>query len=183
MEVRRLWFFAVVAVAVVATAGCGGGKTSRTYSVEEVMRAFAGVRCPVRHLAPLPAGSSFLFPAKRCGSLNLIVGPNKVTDEEWRVLHPASGKRDFRSSFVARRANVLAECACGLRSEAGIRIRSAMNALPDRGFPLEVRYDQRIDERIRVPRGDALLAALRDAGIRRGLHARRICAVLDHRSR
>jgi hypothetical protein len=138
MEVSRLWLLAVVAVAVMATAGCGGGKTSRTYSVDEVLRAFAGVRCPVAHLAPLPAGSSFLFPAKRCGSLNLVVGPDKVTDEEWRVLF-AHGQHDFRSSFVARRANVLAECACGLRSEAGIRIRSAMNELPDRGFALEVR--------------------------------------------
>jgi len=139
----RVSVSALVVLLFLSIAGCGGDDVSRTYSVDEVLRAFSVARYPLVEKPP-PAGTAaaaegtYLVP-KKSAPLVVVVGTDQGADEAWPGYISVGGDED---SLTARRANVVAISDGGLTSRAKARVRSAMNELPDRGHTVDVLEDR-----------------------------------------
>jgi hypothetical protein len=128
---------------VVSGAGCAGDEESMTYSVDEVLRAFEAAAYPLVEQPP-PAGSAaaaegtYLSPTGGA-PLIVVVATDQAADDAWPDYVRLGGDED---SLTIRRANVVAISDGGLASRVKARVRDAMHALPDRGYPVDVLEDR-----------------------------------------
>jgi hypothetical protein len=116
-----------------------------TYSADEVLKAFDAEAYPLV-VRPPPAGTpaaaegTILLPKGGSGTaLAVFVSTDQGTDEAWADYVRLGGDED---SLTVRRANVLAISDGDLSSRAKQRVRAAMNALPDKGYPVDVVEDR-----------------------------------------
>jgi hypothetical protein len=129
--------FAVALVVLAGISGCGGD--SRTYSVEEAKAVFAEegflLEVPAEFADRIPAGEEGSILAPR-GDLRFIVVV--TTDDEAEEVWPDYERLQHANSFDVRRANVGVFSDDGLPDDDRERVVAALEALPDRGLPVEV---------------------------------------------
>lgn len=126
---RTTVLLAGVVLFVAGLTGCGGDST-RTYSVDEVLNAFAVEGYPLVEVRP---EGLYLAP-RNDEPLIVQVLTDREAEEAWSGFVTV-GAGD--GSLTVRRANVLAISDVGLTSDARAHVRSAMAALPDRGVAVD----------------------------------------------
>ena len=144
MRRSTAWLAILVSVAIVLSgSGCGEDHASMTYSVDEVLEAFEAVEYPLVE-SPLPgattaaANGGYLFP--RDGApVSVFVATDQEADDAWPDYVRLGGDED---SLTIRRANVLAISDGGLSSVANGHVRAGMDALPDKGYAVDVLEDR-----------------------------------------
>jgi hypothetical protein len=131
---------AALAAATVGLAGCG---TAETYNADEVRVAFAKAGYTLHE----PSTPASVAAAEQFGTrvptillpiggepFTVFVGTITDAEEVWFRYQSQQGD----GTFDARRANVIVISDSGLTSAQRAQVRAALEALPDRGGPVQI---------------------------------------------
>ena len=136
---RRGTAYALVSLVLVAflAAGCGGKDSNHaTYSVDEVVAAFADhgfVLVKVEDNTPA-AGRETILASRNAEKFAVGVTTDAAAADTWKQYVSLGPGPD---SLDLKRANVLALSDSGLTSSQKRAVRAAIAALPDRGDEIE----------------------------------------------